>query len=219
MEKIEECLIKHGCRFTLNWLVYNDLEDCAKLLLDKKGLNYLDNDEPLTMGVHLETLKFLYKNNYNFNLITKSTKLTPLMFYIINNNIEAVKFLLETKQDIFVGNINNEKAIHYAAANGNIQIIELLIAAGADIDEQTIHGNTPLMFAAGPFVIDYLILNGANIHIKNNKNMGFLDYQPPEYLQHINYLIQKREELKINKDNKEKADKYDKLMESIKGTL
>ena len=50
--------------------------------------------------------------------------------------------------DIHRQDANGRTALHYAASVGAIQIFELLIGKGANVDAVSIGGETPLMKAA-----------------------------------------------------------------------
>ncbi|MFH1028901.1 MAG: ankyrin repeat domain-containing protein, partial [Pseudomonadota bacterium] len=60
-------------------------------------------------------------------------------------------------------------ALHYAAANGHTDIVNMLIAKGADVDASDREGHTPLMFAAiygCNKTVQALLDGGANPSIK-----------------------------------------------------
>jgi ankyrin repeat protein len=64
--------------------------------------------------------------------------------------------------------------MHYAAMNGNLQIIAILIKAGADIDPRDRLGNTPLMLAAQrnqTEAADLLIEAGAKLNMQNRDGL------------------------------------------------
>ena len=69
-------------------------------------------------------------------------------------NIEAVKkHIANGKQDFFnsidvnAADVLDKTALYYAAAWGRIQIVELLIANGADVNTKSVTGRTPLDIA------------------------------------------------------------------------
>ena len=69
-------------------------------------------------------------------------------------NIEAVKkHIANGKQDFFnsidvnAADVLDKTGLHYAAAWGRIQIAELLIANGADVNTKSVTGRTPLDIA------------------------------------------------------------------------
>ena len=87
-------------------------------------------------------------------------------------NIEAVKQHLDAgaevdaKDDKFVGTF-----LHWAAAGGQDEIVELLIAAGADVNATDGDGDTPLHLAgnntATKVIAELLIAKGADVNAMN----------------------------------------------------
>ena len=62
-------------------------------------------------------------------------------------------------------------SLHLACINGDVEQIRSLLNLGADIEEKTPDGSTPLMFASykGHLnVVQLLLDQGANILAKNN---------------------------------------------------
>ncbi len=77
-----------------------------------------------------------------------------------------------------VGLTNTTTALHYAAERGHKEIVELLIAKGADINAKNATGDTSLHFAveAGEREIaELLIDNGAEVNAKNVQGQTPLD--------------------------------------------
>lgn len=64
---------------------------------------------------------------------------------VINNDIEEVTLLLEQGAD---PNVTIDEAeltpLHFAAQNNALEIAQLLFTAGADLDNETDEGQTPL---------------------------------------------------------------------------
>ena len=73
---------------------------------------------------------------------------------------------------------NTEKsAILYAAANGSIKIVNLLIDYGVDVNKQYKNDLTPLMWAAGYGhldVVKMLVNHGAKLNVKDNRGYNAL---------------------------------------------
>lgn len=70
--------------------------------------------------------------------------------------------------------------IHDAALAGDITIVEILIANGADVDERDVHGYTPLHMAieeGHTEVAKVLIENGADVNARMVSEHGE-DYSP-----------------------------------------
>lgn len=67
---------------------------------------------------------------------------------------------------------NGNIPLHVACSKGNLALVRLLIARGANIDSQDIFGNAPLHYAcdkAQKDVVAYLISNKANLELSDNR--------------------------------------------------
>ena len=110
------------------------------------------SDEALTFfhlmedGRHDQALEYL-KATPGLIDCTDSEGDTPLMKAVEARNIEMVKQIIKMKASINQPAGDGFCAIHIAARNGLTTICEKLIDAGADIDNATPHGWTPLMCA------------------------------------------------------------------------
>jgi ankyrin repeat protein len=65
--------------------------------------------------------------------------------------------------------------IHDAVLNGEVELVEILIANGADVDERDVHGYTPLHLAIQQGNTDaakVLINNGADVNAKTIGDNG-----------------------------------------------
>jgi len=71
-------------------------------------------------------------------------RFTPLMRAADNGHVEAVRLLLETKDvDVNAGDEWQNTALHFVMANKNVEILELLLQQGADINKPNRDGITP----------------------------------------------------------------------------
>jgi uncharacterized protein len=106
---------------------------------------------------------------------------TALIQATIYNNVEVVQILMEhganvNTRDFFSGNA----ALHFAAKNYSLELLQLLLKNKAEIDIKDINGNTPLFqavfYASGKgAVIQQLLLHGADRHLKNNLGVSPLE--------------------------------------------
>lgn len=122
-------------------------------------------DTPLTLAYRSESW-----NAVNVLLKDKRTDInfpnrmgeTPLMMAIFKNRDRDAKALLE--RGAAVNLKRGWTPLHYAAANGDWQILDKLIALGANVNAQTRGGITPLMMAArrpSRYSVDRLLRAGA----------------------------------------------------------
>src|SRR5262249_30510586 len=107
-----------------------------------------------------------------------------LLTAIQQKDVEAVRRMLaagvnlEPASDLHDVN----KPLAYAAAYGNLEIVELLVKAGADVNGQVAYGDVPLIKAdehGNDDIIQYLIKQGADVNIPNQYGVtpfiGFCD--------------------------------------------
>ncbi|MFZ6756455.1 ankyrin repeat domain-containing protein [Undibacterium sp. Ji50W] len=101
---------------------------------------------------------------------------TVLMLACYLGNLQAVKALIERGAEI---NQPGWTALHYAAVNGNKEIIALLLEHSAYIDTESPNKTTPLMMAArsGKMGAVALLLDeGADPSLKNDLGLTALDF-------------------------------------------
>ena len=87
----------------------------------------------------------------------------------VENNLEAVKQLLAAGADVDAkvgGFIRGWTPLHFAARDGYKEIVELLIAEGANVNANNQYGYTPLHLATTKEVAALLISNGADVNAK-----------------------------------------------------
>ena len=61
-----------------------------------------------------------------------------------DNDLVALEILLKCPLNPNFTDVNGNRLLHHAAANGDIQAMKLLLEAGASKDEEGAEGNTPL---------------------------------------------------------------------------
>lgn len=90
----------------------------------------------------------------NINMVDPDSGLPPLIAAVRNRDIPMLKFLISLRGinlDIQDKHKYRFTAVHHATQLKSIEMIKLLVEAGADIDRGSAgknHGNTPLMVAA-----------------------------------------------------------------------
>ncbi|WP_028328625.1 ankyrin repeat domain-containing protein [Brachyspira alvinipulli] len=101
------------------------------------------------------------------------------------NNVSEIKELVQKKE---LG-----RALYLAASSGYADIVDGLVKFGADIEEKSLDGATPLILFCRNNDIDaakILIENGADVSAKDNNGYGILDSITDSYSkrQLLNYL-------------------------------
>lgn len=100
--------------------------------------------------------------------------ITPLMSATASNDIEGVKFFTSSGPSIInQKNYGGATALHIAARNNNVQIAEILIKSGANLNIADNENYTPAMRAAAfgnEDIIQILAQNNANFSTINSNN-------------------------------------------------
>jgi ankyrin repeat protein len=94
----------------------------------------------------------------------------PLTYAVSNENLVAVRVLLEGGANTERGAASQNTARHTAARKGYLEICRLLLDWGAKVDSLNIWKNTPLHVAAWTGhlpVVKLLVERGADVFLKN----------------------------------------------------
>jgi uncharacterized protein len=101
---------------------------------------------------------------------------TALMLAAFKANEPAVKALLEKGAAV---NRAGWTPLHYAAAAGDNDIVQMLLDKSAQLDARSPNGTTPIMMAArGSHILTVKLLldNGADATLKNQQGMTAVDF-------------------------------------------
>jgi ankyrin repeat protein len=101
---------------------------------------------------------------------------TALMIASYTHHLEAVKALLAHDAEV---NRHGWAPLHYAAAVGDVAIIQLLLDKSAYIDTESPNKTTPLMMAArggNNEAVKVLIEAGADVSLKNDQGLTAADF-------------------------------------------
>ena len=106
---------------------------------------------PLWMAVFKNdsiSVKVLIDNGANVNGLTKKG-MPPIMVGAMVNAFESVRILLENGADVNWKSsaTSNQQPIRFASNKGTIEFIQMLLAAGADLESTADDGGTPLLAA------------------------------------------------------------------------
>lgn len=100
---------------------------------------------------------------------------TALMIASYKGDVATVKALLDKEAE---PNNTGWTALHYAAAIGNNEIVQMLLDASAYIDAGSPNNTTPIMMAARAGKIEtvkLLLDSGADVTLKNDVGMNAID--------------------------------------------
>jgi len=101
---------------------------------------------------------------------------SPLMLAALAGDIKMCRMLIERDADV---NKTGWTPLHYAATNGHLEVINLLLEENAYIDAASPNGSTPLMMAARygtPEAVKLLLEAGADASLVNGLGLSALDF-------------------------------------------
>jgi len=119
---------------------------------------------------------------------------TALMAAAINGNVALVRTLLSRKTDVTIvsadrtANVKNGPvrygtitALHAAVTGGSLDVIELLLKAGASVDAMDARGMTPLMWAiatdrSNPRIVRLLLAHHADARLHSPSGESAIDW-------------------------------------------
>ncbi len=103
---------------------------------------------------------------------------SPLILAAYNNQIGVCNLLIMQGANVNY-TFSQGAAIHGAAFKGNLQVVSLLVANGADYDKPDQNGTTPLIYATlfkHTEVAKYLFHLGCDPTIKDGTGSSAIDY-------------------------------------------
>jgi ankyrin repeat protein len=101
---------------------------------------------------------------------------SPLMMACLRGRAELARKLIDRGADV---NKTGWTPLHYAATNGHVAIIQMLLDENAYIDAASPNGTTPLMMAAmygTTAAVKLLLDSGADPTLKNQLGLTALDF-------------------------------------------
>lgn len=101
---------------------------------------------------------------------------SPLMLAALAGELEICRLLVRKNADV---NKPGWTPLHYAATNGHLPVMNLLLDEHAYIDAASPNGTTPLMMAAHygtPAAVKLLLSAGADPLLKNIQGLSALDF-------------------------------------------
>jgi len=163
--------LKHGVEDYLNTVSYKIIK------LYTKNKYYFEGSSIILNNSKIAAEKFFQNDGLKEPSLTKD-ELDEFMKKIIEtkisgkdpNNIEALKCVLQEEHKQLKLAYGNS-LLHCAVNERKVDVMELLIKKGVNIDAKNDYGNTPLHLAAitGDIAtVECLIQNGADINARNN---------------------------------------------------
>jgi uncharacterized protein len=174
----------------LLWAVNNGSVEIARLLIANKAAVDAANDFGITPLLQASRVgdsamvDLLLRSGANPNKAHPEGE-TPLLAAARSGSVPTVRLLLARGVDVNAAEkFQNTTAVMWAAAEGHIDVVDVLIEAGADINRQghittltdrnnadhPTGGFTPLMWAArsgNDALVRRLVEKGANVNLKN----------------------------------------------------
>jgi hypothetical protein len=101
---------------------------------------------------------------------------SPLMLAALKGQLDMVRRLIARGADV---NKTGWAPLHYAATNGHLEIMQLLLDENAYIDAESPNGTTPLMMAAqygSAPAVKLLLDAGADPRLKNKLGLTAIDF-------------------------------------------
>lgn len=111
----------------------------------------------------------------DLNILSASGE-SPLMLAALKGELDLAEKMVKKGADI---NKTGWTPLHYAASNGHVGIIKLLLENHAYIDAESPNGTTPLMMASlygSPQAVKLLIDEGADPSLKNQQGLTALEF-------------------------------------------
>lgn len=161
-----------------------------------------DGRAPILLAKDKEMIETLIELGADVNA-ENNEDLTPLLSFIENSYISdeeenPIFLMLDAGADIFAKDNDGCIPLHYAARNGNYEIIQFLVQKGANIDKVDNEGRTPLFYGIENFyvmesieIVKLFVSLGADInHLDNyNRNISFYCWRDSlELLKVLNQL-------------------------------
>jgi uncharacterized protein len=129
----------------------------------------------------------------NIEIVDKAGE-NAMMLAALNGDVQLVNLLISKDAEV---NKKGWTPLHYAATNGQDEVVKVLLDHSAYIDAGSPNGTTPLMMAArGGHVstVKLLLDNGADLNVKNQLGLTALDfakqYKEPDVVEGLTARMQ-----------------------------
>lgn len=166
--EVADLIQRHGLQIIEKACGAND--DCWQKQLDDRLIEALQNNYPVSI------IRYYLKRGANQDIHFGEYSGTPLIQALLNGDKNLVKALIDDhKVNLEEKNKNDDTALMLACWNNKVEIAELLINAGANVDAANKTGQTSLHGIAikkcSPVLAQLLIENGAIIDIPDDEGL------------------------------------------------
>jgi len=131
-----------------------------------------------------------------------SNGMTATQLAVNNENLEILKILIDNGVDVNASSTRLKIApLHIAARRGHVEMVNLLLASGADVNQPDHEGASALHFAVrsgNNEIAELLIINGAEVNARDNE-----EYTPLHnaawngHLQSVELLVDKGADINL----------------------
>lgn len=120
---------------------------------------------------HLEVVQFLVQKGLLLNDTTQED-VSSIHLAAECNQFAILRYLLEQQPGVDINKLDNDQntMLHYAAENGNQEMVALLCERGANVNIKNKSGKTPLHLTIQPKnsqLVEYLVTRGADVNCKD----------------------------------------------------
>lgn len=160
---------------------FNDVSTVRSLVSKGVSPNSIDAKGELMLNLAIkdkseDVITFLVANKATDVDISNKFGETPLMIASIEGNLPLVKSLIQVQK----AQINHIgwTPLHYASANGHLEIAQYLLANGAIVDALSPGNTTPLMMAVqsgNESLVKLLLDKGADLQLRNSQGFTAID--------------------------------------------
>ena len=150
-----------NARNNLGWtpLALADNNDVRQLLIKHGGVEQTELHRAVCEGNLAKVKSILAEKPEEINTLSKGHTLLDVT--IERSDITIAQYLISKRADVNALNAMAWTPLHRAVLNRQTEMIELLIASGANVNAKDLDGHTPLYWAADDKVADLLREHGA----------------------------------------------------------